>query len=312
MKHPEFRKLRFDLDDTVPFQWNPSNPISGLWGNAISFLAVGWEKYILTATRDAMDLIDDTEVAEEARIFVAQEAQHAAAHRGHIRGLIAQYPGLQKVLDATHKHFDDLYAAKPLKFHLAYMAAMESTFTPVFRAAIDNRETLFADGDARVASMLLWHYVEEIEHRSSAVAIYDAVIGDPWYRLRVAPQAFLHFAALFRLLSAGFAEHVPADDLGAPHQTVRFAGLFAKDLRSRIPGLKGIGRSPGVPSMLHGLRLRDVIGMAGGVLGSQTPRHDPGAERLPDWYDTWVSAYVAGEDMAHFYGAPPEKVGRTA
>lgn len=96
MDHPEYRKLRFDLDHTVPFQWNPEHPIFGLWGNAVSFLAVGWEKYILCAVRDVLDDIDDPDVHQEAKIFIAQEAQHAAApspgghcvrHRLRFRGI---------------------------------------------------------------------------------------------------------------------------------------------------------------------------------------------------------------------------------
>ncbi len=43
---------------------------------------------------------------------------------------------------------------------------------------LDNEETLFRPGDDRVASLFLWHFVEEVEHRSSALMIYDAVVGD--------------------------------------------------------------------------------------------------------------------------------------
>ena len=309
MDHPEYRKLRFDLDHTVPFQWNPEHPIFGLWGNAVSFLAVGWEKYILSAVRDVLEDIDDPDVQQEAKIFIAQEAQHAAAHRLHLRGLITRYPGLQRVLDDTHKHFDDLYATKSTKFHLAYMAGLEATFPSLFRSLIDHRERLFADGDTRVASVLLWHCIEEIEHRSSAIAIYDEVFDDPWYRLRVAPVAFGHFAALFRLVAAGFAEHVPAEELGAPAESIRFGRLYTKELRSRIPGLKRIGSTAHLPSMFHGLPARDVLAITTQVLRSQTPRHDPATERIPDWFHTWTTAYDSGEDMAHFYGCHPDAVG---
>lgn len=40
--------------------------------------------------------------------------------------------------------------------------------------------TWFAPGDARVASLFMWHFVEEIEHRSSAPILYDAVVRDRW------------------------------------------------------------------------------------------------------------------------------------
>ena len=54
---------------------------------------------------------------------------------------------------------------------------------------LDNEETLFRPGDDRVASLFLWHFVEEVEHRSSALVIYDAVVGKPWYRIRASARA---------------------------------------------------------------------------------------------------------------------------
>ena len=306
MDHPEYRKLRFDLDHTVPFQWNPEHPIFGLWGNAVSFLAVGWEKYILSAVRDVLDDIDDPDVHQEAKIFIAQEAQHAAAHRLHLRGLITRYPGLQNVLDDTHKHFDDLYATKSTKFHLAYMAGLEATFPSLFRSLIDHRERLFADGDTRVASVLLWHCIEEIEHRSSAIAIYDEVFDDPWYRLRVAPVAFGHFAALFRLVAAGFAEHVPAEELGAPAESIRFGQAVHKGTAITDSGPQAHRLRPHICRRCFTACPRVTsLAITTQVLRSQTPRHDPATERIPDWFHTWTTAYDSGRGHGPLLRPPP-------
>ena len=43
-----------------------------------------------------------------------------------------------------------------------------------------------------MASLFLWHFVEEVEHRSSALIIYDAIVDDPWYRMRMVPSIFGH------------------------------------------------------------------------------------------------------------------------
>ena len=94
-----FRKMRFDVDETVPFQWNPTNPASGLMANMISFIAVGFERYIVLAVKQALPDISDPDLRAEAEVFLAQESQHSAAHRRHVNGLIAQYPKLADVLD---------------------------------------------------------------------------------------------------------------------------------------------------------------------------------------------------------------------
>ena len=49
VRHPQFR-----IDDTVPFQWQPANPSFGLFGNTFTFLAIAFERYIVSATRETM------------------------------------------------------------------------------------------------------------------------------------------------------------------------------------------------------------------------------------------------------------------
>ena len=174
---------------------------------------------------EAMPLITDPEVAEEAQAFVRQEGQHSMAHRQHAKGLIKSYPALKETLDEVIAAFDDMTANKPLKYRLAYTADLEATFTPVFKLMLDNDDTLFAPGDDRVASLFLWHFVEEVEHRSSALIIYDAVVDDPWYRMRVAPSIFKHVMDVIRGSPAkGFNKHVPLERAqGRRHVDVRHA-----------------------------------------------------------------------------------------
>ena len=79
------RKIAFEFDDSVPFMWQPKNPSFGLFCNAFTFIAVPFERYIVSAVRKAQDkLSEDPEVASEADAFLRQEAQHAAAHRKHM------------------------------------------------------------------------------------------------------------------------------------------------------------------------------------------------------------------------------------
>ena len=116
VRHPQFR-----IDDTVPFQWQPANPSFGLFGNTFTFLAIAFERYIVSATREAMPRITDPDVAEEADLFVRQEAQHARAHRAHAKAMISRYPGLADTFAATTAAYDQLLEEETLEFHLAYI-----------------------------------------------------------------------------------------------------------------------------------------------------------------------------------------------
>ncbi|MDT5347571.1 MAG: hypothetical protein QOH91_858 [Mycobacterium sp.] len=294
-----FRKMRFDIDDSVPFQWNAANPASGLMSNVISLFAVGFERYIVLAVKDALNVIDDADLRAEAEVFLAQEAQHSAAHRKHVNALIAQYPALGVTLDRVISSYEDLYATNPLQFHLAYIASMEATFPPLFTFMIEKRDLLY-HGDCRVASLFLWHYVEEIEHRSSADIIFDGVVGSRWYRVRALPRSMAHIGQIARLITDGIREAVPADDIGVPPEAATLV-MWRTELLEHLP-LVNRFFSAGYPTVFRDISGRRLLKLVAGLVRSQLPTHHPADVAAPDWFHTWMASHAAGEDMAHYFG----------
>ena len=272
MSDLKIRKIPFEFDG-VEFIWNPSNPAFSLMINQISFWVLGLEKYFCLAMKDADPLIKDPAVREEARLFKVQEAQHSICHKRHVHALIDRYPGLQNTLDKVIASYDELYEKEELKFHLAYAGGLEATFTPHFKMIIDNRNTLFREGDARVASLNLWHFCEEIEHRSSALIVYNDVVGSFWYRMMVFPKVRKHIASCFSMMKRDFKNHVSDIPDAA----------FTEDPLKKVPFLQRLDRFYG-------------------VLQSQMPWHDPEQQPLPNWSHKWFAHYEAGEDMTQFYG----------
>jgi predicted metal-dependent hydrolase len=285
------RKMRFGFQDgDVPFLWNQSNPAFSSAANALSFLAIGFEKMIVAAISEAMPLITDPEAAEEAQAFVRQEGQHSMAHRQHAKALIKGHPALKETLDQVIASFDDLTATKPLKYRLAYTADVEATFTSSFKLMLDNADTLFAGGDDRVASLFLWHFVEEVEHRSSALIVYDAVVTNPWYRLRVAPSVFKHAAAAMRTAAEGFNKHVPLE--------VRKVDAASM---SGGQGRKGQLDHGPLGEIYPNVPLREKLAAAYGVVRSQIPGHNPAHQKLPALAQEWFTRYDAGYDVTRWY-----------
>ena len=293
VRRPDFR-----IDASVPFQWQPANPSFGLFGNTFTFLAIAFERYIVSATRQAMSRIHDDAVAEEAGLFLRQEAQHARAHRAHAKAMIAQYPALDATLTAAEAAFDQLLEREDIEFHLAYIANLEATFTPLFKMVLDHRHDLFEGADERVGTLLLWHFVEEIEHRSSALLVHHHVTPDPWYRIRRAPKVFNHVAQIYKLVLDGFEQHVPFDVRLVSTKAVSPSGLYLSELSDRF------SRSPNrdYPSMLHHVSGRDLRTMLWREAKAQTPHHDPAEEPLPAWVDHWHDAYVSGADISTYEG----------
>ncbi|HEY8546785.1 MAG TPA: metal-dependent hydrolase [Acidimicrobiales bacterium] len=298
----EVRRISWKFDETVPFRWHPTELEFGALMNAVGIIAVALEKYVVAATRDAIPLIADPAVVQEAEAFLRQEAHHAHAHRLHLRALIAQHPGLQQVLDDAIAFFDRLRARKPLKFHLAYAAALEASYTPYFKLILDNRATLLEPGDARVASLLAWHFVEEIEHRSSALTVFNEVVGRPWYRLWVLPRALVHMATVTGRIFDGFARHVPREVIGFDPRGLHPRKGPLLGLRNRLlPGRRGEQPLAGNP--LASTPEAERKAMARGLRRSQAPHHDPADQPLPAFADEWLAAWRQGVDVTTLVGS---------
>lgn len=301
------RKMRFGFSDpAVPFAWNQHNPAFSSAANALSFLAIGFEKMIVATVTEALPLIAEPAVAQEARAFMRQEAQHSLAHRQHVKALIAGHPALAQTFSDVIASYDRLVATTPLKYRLAYTADVEATFTPSFKLMLDNADTLFAGGDDRVASLFLWHFVEEIEHRSSALLIYDAVVADRWYRLRVAPSVFAHAGAVMAQAADDFNRLVPLTHRlvdatsmsGGPGWKKAAAKHFPRAcglLGLHVPDYGPVGR------VYPHVRLREKLAAAYGVLRSQFPGHNPQYQDLPALAAEWLARYDAGQDVTRWY-----------
>lgn len=300
----QVRRLRFDFAGAdVPFDWQPERPAFGMQCNAISFFAPGFEKFIVDATRQAIPLMRDPAAVEEAEAYLRQEAQHSAAHAAHLRALIKRWPGLAATRDAVVHSYDRLTAMRPLAWRLAYAAVVEATFTPYFKVFLDHEDKLFRPGDDRVASLFLWHFVEEIEHRSSALIVYNAVHNSYLYRLHAIPGVIRHMGEILGIVSEGFQTHVPAGDGG---QSARLMpkGLSYKAIHDSMAAAKVINRTG--RSTYAGVPRRDLLAMAIGLVRSQRPGHDPAHEPLPEFAARWFRRYADEPAAAtRWYGAQP-------
>ena len=292
------RKMAFQFDASgaeVPFMWQPANPHFAIFCNAFTFIAVPFEKYIIAALRKAQDrLNEDPDIAAEADAFLRQEAQHSAAHRKHMLALIAQYPGLEGCYDEAMASYNHLIATNPVEFHAAYIANLEATFTPMFKVILDHRDSLFTGGDERVAALMMWHFVEEIEHRSSGLKLYRHLMPDPWYRVKRVRPTFRHTGFIANMVAKAFDEHIPLSDRGVSAVRV-MEDAVRSEFRYRLR--RGAGRP-----VFHAVPTTHLLKMFWRLALSQTPHHDPQDQPLPQWAETWMREYDRGTDMTRFSG----------
>ncbi len=306
---PVVRKIPWEFDESLPFKWQPANPEFGVFCNTFTFIAVPFERYIVSVVRRAADRFEqDPDVAAEADIFLRQEAQHASAHRKHMLALVARYPELERCYEDACAAYDKLLEDKPIEFHAAYIANLEATFTPLFKVILDNRDSLFTGGDPRVGALMMWHFVEEIEHRSSGLILCRHINPNPWYRLKHVKATSAHVGSITKSIARTFDDVVPLEDRGTEAKDLISSGFLTRELKGRLPGRRPqdgppSGACDGPPSMFHAVPTMQLVKMLWRLALSQTPHHDPADQPLPDWADAWMAEYARGTDMTSFVGA---------
>lgn len=162
------------------------------------------EDFFIRSVRHFADQITDPELKSQIQGFIGQEVTHGREHRALNERLHQMgYPsrridrGTRMDLAAFERRLSPLTC-------LAITAALEH-FTAVLA------ETLLTDeraqellGPSEVRAMLLWHAIEESEHRSVAFDVYQAVGGSERRRIwtmRIIRLTFTLNVAFFATVS---------------------------------------------------------------------------------------------------------------
>lgn len=162
------------------------------------------EDFFIRSVRHFADQVTDPELKSQIQGFIGQEVTHGREHRALNERLHQMgYPsrridrGTRMDLAAFERRLSPLTC-------LAITAALEH-FTAVLA------ETLLTDeraqellGPSEVRAMLLWHAIEESEHRSVAFDVYQAVGGSERRRIwtmRIIRLTFTLNVAFFATVS---------------------------------------------------------------------------------------------------------------
>lgn len=248
-------------EDTSP-HWIPDAPEFAQMINGASFVMPHLEPFLVATVAEAVGAIADPEVKREARDFCRQEGQHYRTHRRFNDILLAKgYSDLAKVEVDMAASYARL-SQKPLATRLAYTAGFEAMTLGLTEWLVRNRLKLFRGADPTVTSFILWHMVEETEHKLVAHDVYCAVTPGYWRR------AFGVFHGSF--------------------------DVMRWSRRSYIALLKHDGRWSSLRSRLRvwAWVMRFMIGAGPSLLKALIPGHDPRGMKNHPWVDQWIAGYA--------------------
>jgi predicted metal-dependent hydrolase len=172
------RKIPFDFDEKIDPIWNPDQPE---WSHMVSGASLTMpylEPFLIRTVREAMAQIEDPGLKDDVRGFMAQEGQHFQNHR-RFNDLLKDngYSELAAIEDKMEADYKRLQK-KSLKWRVAYTAGFETMTMGLTEWMIKDRRKLFAGADPSVTSLILWHMVEETEHKTVACDLYHALFND--------------------------------------------------------------------------------------------------------------------------------------
>jgi predicted metal-dependent hydrolase len=257
----EVRKIPFEFGDNVAPIWNPAMPEWSHMANGASLTMPYLEPFLIKNLREALPLIHDEDLREDVSGFIQQEAQHFTNHRRYNEMLKrCSYPELEQVEQSYEADYER-YNQRSLNWRLAYTAGFETMTMGITEWLINDRKQLFSNADPVVSSLVLWHMVEETEHKSVAYDVFQEVCGSYWLRI-------------VGLIAGSF--HV---------------GFMSR--RAYMVMLKKDGRWRNLKSRLRLWRLvgRFFFKGGGAMLRAFLPAYHPDKVTDPEWIDTWQQAF---------------------
>jgi uncharacterized protein len=259
------RRIPFEFPDDLNPIWHPHHEWSQMV-NGASLTMPYLEPFLIASLREAVQQIDDPHIREEAAGFCAQETTHFKTHRRYNELLKANgYPVLAGIEADIRESFIKL-GQKSLSYRLAYACGFETMTLGVTNWLVSNRRKLFGGSDTRVASFILWHFVEEAEHKRVAIDVYRAVDGNYWTRL------------------AGIA--------------IGSFDVFWWSRKAAIAMLKTDGRWNNLPSRIRLWRRTGEFFLAifPVLIRSAVPGHQAEDEKDPAWVRDWINGYALRPD----------------
>lgn len=179
------RHMKFDTENMTMSQFAiENNSLISTFFYTLSAMFPEGERFFIHSVRHYQKAITDPKMVADIKGFIGQEAHHGRCH-DDLNDAIDKL-GIPMTIVTDNM----VNRIKMLKTHLgpgrqlALTVAMEHFTASLAEFILDNPEVLDGAPEA-LRQMLLWHAVEEIEHKAVAFDVFKQQVGNEWMRRRV-------------------------------------------------------------------------------------------------------------------------------
>ena len=187
------RRLQFHPEKIKRHYFANSPVMSHLLTALSSTFPIG-EQFFVHSVRNVRDRITDPQLQTQIAAFIGQEAMHSKAHSEFNQAWRTDDYNLDR-FQAWLERKDVYVRSLHPKIQLAMTCAFEH-FTALLGGYILRHPEVLSSLDEDAMKLWVWHAIEEIEHRSVAFDVYQAVYGDDNIRKLLMRSVTTGFASL--------------------------------------------------------------------------------------------------------------------
>lgn len=171
------RVVRFDYSDIDSAHFYEGNPvISALWVGLSSTFPLGEAEFI-RSVKNYQAQITDPQLAQEVTNFAAQEAHHSLQHKKMNKQFDDNGFDTAMVEQAIQTKLAERQTSWSPKKRLMRTVAAEHVTATFAHYALSHPHVLDKAPES-FRNAMLWHAIEEIEHKSVAFDVYQQCEGD--------------------------------------------------------------------------------------------------------------------------------------
>lgn len=172
------RKVDFDFSTISKYIYDES-PLASYFWMVLQAKFPDGEQFFIDSVRGLRDKVTDETLQRDISAFIGQEAMHGQAHR-LANQMILEVHGVDVV--ATEKRtkklmklFNRMHTPKQ---RLAATAGAEHVTACLARFMLEHPKYLAGFKDQTIRHLVMWHALEEREHRAVAFDVYKQAGGD--------------------------------------------------------------------------------------------------------------------------------------
>jgi predicted metal-dependent hydrolase len=215
------RRLAFAFENVRSRHWFGGDPFLTHLTHGLSLTFPEGERFFMDAVRHYEKRITSPALRHEVSRFLAQEALHARAHAAFNAWIRSQGFDTEAIEGGIRDSLERTRQERPARAQLAMTCALEH-FTAMMAELLLDTPELQEMIDPEVRRLLVWHAIEETEHKAVAFDVYVATGGT--YTRRVV--AMLLTTLFFTVTAAMIQEHLMRQDPDVRGVSLRLRGFL--------------------------------------------------------------------------------------